>query len=878
MAKINFLICFIFLEILAKKSFNNKFFSLLSSINEDNYTPTIFSYKNSNILWTSSEAIKKFFSPDLDSDKDEDTKLCWNTILTTLIGEYDYSILYFYSGHKLTEIGDENSCLDENNTYLLGLISYNINETSNKAEDKLAIFSSKDKSNIGICIWRECNNFIKKTLIDKIDEDLKKNLEKIYHINDLKVNWNYKELKDEKNKYSSNIKAFGIFLIIYFLIFILMKIFIVIIKKHKKMILSKESDGFFKEKKKKKDYLKMENVIKEEENEDDLNEDEDVEEKKEKNDNSKSIELKNKEKSKSKEEENEENEDNEDEEEGEEEEDYNDDNDDSKISNDSLFKKEIEQSKIRYIEKNLNKLSNNTNPGDIEYDIDEKAGKKVTLLNNDIINKKIKGPSFITIVNNFNKNFLALIKIKTLTEFKNKIYSNKGLEMITGLRTFCLILITLNICFNLFQESPAIRPIHYKFLQNFLFGSIKFSSFGFYFWIYLDGFVYTFKLMHFSKKEKSFKHFSKFLINLIPKIFAFIMIFYGVYKQQKDIGKVFDSSTLFEQYIENQFDYKCLNNPLYLIFPFINPITSDNNKMVNNYFNNCYEFSYVLINELYCIIILVIMFYFLYKYKSKVLDIIITVFVAMNILIMNLMPFFFEGLNDEDYYLLKYVMGETFSLRYPHSMFNIFFIGIFTGLIYYYHIYSVNDYNSYLNEEYFPFQFLPNLMKYFYKFNWAIKSLLILFGLGIIILDCSIFYIVESGGEDGQILYNFSGFLKTLYLYESPIVIFSISILLIFLLIAEDKFQIKAFLGSKIFYIMEKTSFCFVCLVQIISILFLSSSNFHGETWSFLYLYYVSFFIFAVGLFASFIFSLVFELPAKILANILRGKKTKEMN
>ena len=146
-------------------------------------------------------------------------------------------------------------------------------------------------------------------------------------------------------------------------------------------------------------------------------------------------------------------------------------------------------------------------------------------------------------------------------------------------------------------------------------------------------------------------------------------------------------------------------------------------------------------------------------------------------------------------------------------------------------------------------------MKYFYKFNWAIKSLLILFGLVIIILDCSIFYIVESGGEDGQILYNFSGFLKTLYLYESPIVIFSISILLIFLLIAEDKFQIKAFLGSKIFYIMEKTSFCFVCLVQIISILFLSSSNFHGETWSFLYLYYVSFFIFAVGLFASFIFS-----------------------
>ena len=466
--------------------------------------------------------------------------------------------------------------------------------------------------------------------------------------------------------------------------------------------------------------------------------------------------------------------------------------------------------------------------------------------------------------------------MKTLTELKNQIYSNKGLEMITGLRTFFLILITLNISFNLFQESPAIRQINYKFLQHFLFGSIKFSSFGFYFWIYLDGFVYTFKLMHFVKKNRDFKNFCKFLINLFPKIFNFIIIFYGVYYFQKDIGKLIVSSELFEQYTENDYNYKCLKNPLFLLFPFFNSVDSKNNKMINNYFNNCYQFSYIIVNEFYCIVIFIIIFYFLYRYQSKILDLIISILFLFNIIIMNLLPYFFENIKNEKFYLLKYVMGETFSLRYPHTMFNIFFIGVFSGLIYYYHYFSINDLNSFLHEDYLPFQYLSSLMKFLYRFNWIIKLVLVLICLGIIILDCLIFFIVQSKGIEGQILYNFSPSLKFFYLYETPVVILSTSILFIFLLFAEDKFQIKAFLGSKIVYIMEKVSFSYICLIQMISLLFISSSNSYGDTWTFLFFYYITFFEFAAGILASFIFTLVFELPSKILFNNLRGKDMKE--
>jgi hypothetical protein len=270
------------------------------------------------------------------------------------------------------------------------------------------------------------------------------------------------------------------------------------------------------------------------------------------------------------------------------------------------------------------------------------------------------------------------------------------------------------------------------------------------------------------------------------------------------------------------------------------------------------------------------MFYYLYKYKSKKLDIFVSLGVLANILIMNFIPYFYEGVKSEKYYLLKYILGETFSLRYPHNMFNIFFIGVFSGLIYYYNSYLVNDINSFLAEDYLPFQYLSNLMRILYKCNWFIKTFLILFNLGIIIVDCSIYYFLQIEDKNKQILFKFTGLLKIFYLYETPIIILCTSVLLIFLLMAEDKYQIKSFLGSKIFYIMEKISFSYVCLIQILCLLFLSSSNYHGEIWTFVFFFNIMFFEFVLGIILSFIFTLAFELPVKIVANILRGKEMNE--
>ena len=61
----------------------------------------------------------------------------------------------------------------------------------------------------------------------------------------------------------------------------------------------------------------------------------------------------------------------------------------------------------------------------------------------------------------------------------------------------------------------------------------------------------------------------------------------------------------------------------------------------------------------------------------------------------------------------------------------------------------------------------------------------------------------------------------------------------------------------------------------MINLLYLSLSYSHGDAWSFIALLYITCFEFTVGFLVSFIFTLFFELPLKVIANNLRGKDMK---
>ena len=875
MFKMNIYVSLIFLvlikiseeeSILYSKLKKNYISLLLQDDGIDKYTPEKFNSSNSLILFNLSDQFNKYFQV---NTSEENIKKCRDFIFNDLILDYNYKNFFFYSGHKLNDIGDPIECLNNNGTFLLALLTFGLSKNMTKLEDQMSLFTSKNKSNIGICIWNECYDFVKDHIMNNLNQKFKMSMDYLYDIKDIKIILKNNNIKHE---YSKGIKAFLIILSIYISIYVCLKFIIWIYNKYKELSIKTG-------RRKKKDYLKIDEatIIKEEDNEDednscDYRDEIESEIKNKKN----SKDYKNKSGEKEENEEEEENKEEEDNNEEEEEEEDDEDKDDSKISNDSLFRKDIEESKIRYFERNLKKMGNNLSinrTGIDDVNENNKNDKKMNLLNNNLDEKRGKLTGFLYFFQKFNNNFFQYLGPKVLTE--NKIYSNKNLEMITGFRALFLIFITVNVIFHSFQENPSVKDITNSFLRSILFFLIKFSNYGFYFWVYLDGFSHIFKLMNFIQKDRSFKNFVKFGINLIPKMFVFIIIFSVIYYLQKDIGKIFQpSSILFEQYTDNEYNYKCLSNPIYLLFPFINTITTDNN-MVYNYFNNCYKFSYLIINEFYCIIISSLIIYLMYKFKSKIIDIIVTIFILLNIIGLNFLPYFFENIKDEKYFLLKYVLGETFSLRYPHSMFNIFSIGLFCGLIYYYHYYSLNDLNSFMSEEYLPFSYLSKLMQLILKCNIFIKILLIIISLAIIVLDLLLFYIIKMNGENSQVLYNFSSALKIFYLYETNIIILAISILFIFLIFAEEKFQIKSFLGNKIFFIMEKISFCYICLIEMINLLYLSKSNDIGDIWSYIAFLYITCYEVLVGLISSLFFTLFFELPVKIIVNNIKGKVVK---
>ena len=232
-----------------------KLISLLTD-DQDKYTPEKFNSSNSLILFNLYDQFNKYF--DINTS-DQNTKECRDLIFNELVLDYNYTNLFFYSGHKFTEIGYPEECISKNATFLLTLLTFDLNENSTNEEDQMTYFNSKSKSNMGFCVWKKCNNFIENNLIKNIDEKLKKNLKKNYKIKDIKIIWKHSEINEV---FSTGIKVVGIILLIYISLYILVKLIIWIYTKYKE---SKQS-----EKRKRKDYLIIEEsrIIKEEENED----------------------------------------------------------------------------------------------------------------------------------------------------------------------------------------------------------------------------------------------------------------------------------------------------------------------------------------------------------------------------------------------------------------------------------------------------------------------------------------------------------------------------------------------------------------------------------------------------------------------------------
>ncbi len=533
-------------------------------------------------------------------------------------------------------------------------------------------------------------------------------------------------------------------------------------------------------------------------------------------------------------------------------------NNNDSISHDSLFHNNIDQSNIRRLEKYL---ENKPFASNYELDTIENHSNEGSILQK--INSSIL---FIK------ENYLNDISFSIMIENSNNLYNNNDIEVLGGIKFVILLFITLNYLIRFNYESPNISDGIINFYKSFYFVFIKLSSFSIHTWIFLDGFIVIIKLINYTKKSNNFISYIKFLSKLIPNILTFIIIFYSIYFFIDDLGEFIGDNIFYKQYASILNDYECLYNPLMLFIPFVIGFKNYNLSQ----YDNCYEFSYLLINEFFCILLTVLLFYFLNKIKSKTLDISICIFIFL----LMCCPYFlliFQKEKIDKFYLLKYIMGNNLEIVSPLNMFSIFFMGILCGLIYFYYLQYIRDLEIFYRKKYYlPFKFLVRVMKFFIKSNKYLKYFIIFFSLFIILMLCFLYTIISKYIlSTNSLLIEFNIFIKLIYAYEVPIYIFFFSILFLYLIFSEDKFQLKVFFSNKFFNLFDRISFIYLCFIQYIIICISTLFQLHIQFWNYLYIWYIIAFQFILTTIISIFFLMIFTIPFKLILNEFIPKTNK---
>ena len=240
--------------------------------------------------------------------------------------------------------------------------------------------------------------------------------------------------------------------------------------------------------------------------------------------------------------------------------------------------------------------------------------------------------------------FISIFKnILALGETQNYIYNNENLEIPFGFQVFALFLFALVSTFYNYIYYPSTDYFNSTMFSSMKITLLKFAQFSSYFYLSLNGFIYSFKYMCYYKKyihnkrQTKMKYKFLYFLTFIPKIIMFIITSFIFHSYSINILN-FVSNYIYK----NEFKYRirkrhCLEQ-LYLYILFFNSYLQNDTK---EGFSLCYNYIYSYVNEFYSIIIFVIIFGICFKFHSRKFEIIIIVLIILNLLC-NYFFFFFK--------------------------------------------------------------------------------------------------------------------------------------------------------------------------------------------------------------------------------------------
>ena len=621
-------------------------------------------------------------------------KKCFRNIEKTF--ENNSTFYYDYlsnSGSRLDKIGNEKKCIEKKLEYILIEMYSDFNKTKNNLTKnvnneeytfnneksqhmELNGFLENDKFYLGLCLWKDCNLFYEK-FFNKSNQELFQFL-KNYHYTAIDCKFVSSE---DKNEYPNGSKI----LIIIAIIFVSFIIFI-------RCILFLSNYCTEKNQQREPDYFKL-NPLTPSPDEMQLFD-------KNMNDNVKLIGA----------------------------------NGEIIYDDINVIKElEIEKNLINKIEKdkndeikrvNTNKSNNSNNDYNIPFSSSdsETRGSRLTSV---VASKKSQAEIFL-------ENY-KFISFQNLYLLESKSFNSKNLEEICGFKFFLLLSISFYNLYDTFYKvkwnSPGTIPF-YKYFSHILL--VKLSKMSFRIWIFFEGFEWGFKLLSYIKKLKTnkiqFRYILIFNMNLMEKIIVFIIIFFVFIWQLGNFGQIVKLTSAYYMHSEKYTSVKCYKNPLYIL---ILPILGYYEEIGK--YEYCYNFIYILVNELYSIIICSILFYFFFKFRSKNFETFFLVLLSISILL----SFIYFNYIKEDFYYKRYVLGEDLSHKSIGLFFHYFFIGCISGLVYYYSTVMNLDL-----EQYNPFERCYRLLYSYNKMDPILRHFFSFFCLFLIGIICSYYPIL----------------------------------------------------------------------------------------------------------------------------------------
>ena len=429
-------------------------------------------------------------------------------------------------------------------------------------------------------------------------------------------------------------------------------------------------------------------------------------------------------------------------------------------------------------------------------------------------------------------NFDIIFNIQCLLSKNNIYFNNSNIEIVGFLRgIFIFLLVYCQIFLTTLQISQRDQ-FSEKFYKNILFSFIKLSGYVNICWIILDGIILGFKLINYIKKYLldnncsiiPLKIIFKFYLMIFPRVLIILFIYFFLYILSKSVSEIFMDDLMFDYYIINNISKKkCYNNPFIIFIPFYISYY----KFKSYDYESCYKYVVIYSNEFYSMFLVGIILFFSIKLKNKIFDLVIFLFVVLNILLFHIYYIFsYEKMNENVTFL--YILGQTYSERYFHLMINYYFIGFFLGLTLFYYKDSMSKTNIKQILNYTPFSFCSDLIlkvSNFKNITKKIISLSIFFILLIIPSSFSIYNLffnydnTDNYGKENNI------FLKLCNIYEKNVFAIFFSFLIIFLIVIDEDSPLSKLINSNFFVLFERINFEYFCCIEFI--IYVNFSVFH---------------------------------------------------